>query len=95
MSEPTNVTDNVAASRFELGSGEGLAVLEYRRQGDRLYLTHTEVPEALAGQGLASTLARAALEHARAARLRVVAWCPFVRVYLRRHPEYAALVVDG
>ncbi|HZC40128.1 MAG TPA: hypothetical protein VE343_05600, partial [Streptosporangiaceae bacterium] len=38
------VTDNQAASRFELGAGGQLAVLQYRRNGKRLVLIHTEVP---------------------------------------------------
>jgi uncharacterized protein len=95
MIKPTDITDNIDAGRFELRVDDGLAVLEYRCEGNRLYLLHTEVPEALTGQGLAGTLARAALEHARAAGLRVVPWCPFVRAYLQQHPEYAALAVDG
>jgi predicted GNAT family acetyltransferase len=52
-------------------------------------LVHTEVPPALRGRHLGDTLVKAAFDHARAERLRVVAVCPFVRAYLRKHPELA------
>ena len=95
MTAPPDVTDNREASRFELRAGDGLGVLDYTREGDRLYLTHTEVPPAVEGRGLGSALARAALEQARVQGLHVVPWCPFVRAYIDRYPEYTALVVPG
>ncbi|MEP7028866.1 MAG: GNAT family N-acetyltransferase, partial [Candidatus Eisenbacteria bacterium] len=51
-----------------------------------------EVPEALAGRGVANALARHALEAARARGLHVVPLCPFVASYIRRHDEYADLI---
>jgi predicted GNAT family acetyltransferase len=47
---------------------------------------HTEVPEELRGRRVGDTLVKAALEAGRAAGLRIVAVCPFVRAYLRKHP---------
>jgi len=57
-------------------------------------LLHTEVPPEHEGQGYGGALAKAALDYARAEKLRVIPTCPFVRAYVKRHPEYAALV-DG
>ncbi len=85
------VTLNETEQRFELQVDGRRAVLEYVRRGDRMYLVHTEVPEELEGRGYGSVLARAALEHARREQLRVVPTCPFVRAFMGRHPEYAAL----
>ena len=51
-------------------------------------LVHTELPPALRGRHLGDALVRAAFEHAHAERLRVVAVCPLVRAFLRRHPEF-------
>jgi uncharacterized protein len=53
---------------------------------------HTEVPKAIEGHGVAGKLARAALEYARDEGLGVIARCPFVAAYVRRHPEYQALL---
>jgi uncharacterized protein len=42
-----DVIDNHAESRFELRADGALAELVYRRNGNRLVLIHTEVPEEL------------------------------------------------
>jgi uncharacterized protein len=89
---PPEVVDNQAAGRFELRVGDQLAFLNYRRDGNRLHLIHTEVPAEVEGVGYGSALARSALEHAQVAGLEVVPSCRFVRGYLERHPEYAPLV---
>jgi predicted GNAT family acetyltransferase len=86
------VTNNVAASRFEAPTEYGLAILRYALRGDVIDLTHTAVPFEAEGRGIGSALVHAALEHARAAGLKVVPSCPFVRSYLGRHKEFASLV---
>jgi predicted GNAT family acetyltransferase len=86
------VTDNAAQSRYELGVDGQQAVLAYERKGGTVYLTHTEVPESLEGQGIGSRIVKHALDQARAAGETVAPWCPFVRAYIDRHPEYADLV---
>jgi uncharacterized protein len=87
----TDVQRNSVTHRFEIAD-EPSAHLQYAQADGLLRLIHTEVPPEFRGHGYASHLARAALEYAREAHLRVVPICPFVRTYLARHPEYAALV---
>lgn len=82
------VRDNTALSHFELDTGRGLAIAAYRIAGDTITFTHTEVPPALRGGGIASRLVRSALEEARARGLRIVPLCSFVAEYVARHPEY-------
>lgn len=86
------VINNSADNRFEVQEGENLAVIDYYREGNDIVFTHTGVPDALGGQGVASKMAKIALEYARSAELGVVPLCPFVRAYIRRHPEYQDLV---
>ena len=51
------------------------------------------MPEEYEGQGIATQLVRSALDSVRARHLRVVALCPYVRAFLRRHEdEYMDLV---
>jgi predicted GNAT family acetyltransferase len=63
----------------------------YSERGGVIDMRHTEVPAALEGRGVANELARAALDYAREKKLRVIPTCPFVRSYIRRHPQYADL----
>ena len=85
---PVEVTDAAGASRYEARVGGELAGhLDYRREPDRIVLVHTETERAYEGHGVASALARAALDEARAEGLLVIPRCPFVRSYLERHAE--------
>jgi predicted GNAT family acetyltransferase len=90
------VRDNPEERRYELvDDGQLVGEILYRRDPGRVVLVHTEVSPALEGQGLASRLVAGALDDIRARGLRVVPICPFVRSYLRRHPEYEDLVVTN
>ena len=82
--------------RYELWvGGERAGELVYRdRGGNVLAFLHTEISPEFEGRGLGSALVAGALDNARDRGFRVVPLCPFVDVYLRRHPEYADLVVD-
>jgi predicted GNAT family acetyltransferase len=82
------VTDNLAARRFELVIDGEMAVLNYERRGNALVFVHTEVPAVLRGRGVAEALVKAGLEAAQRQGLRIVPVCPFVRAFLRKHPEY-------
>ena len=86
------VENDTAAEQFRVGSGEDVAVLQYRRDPHAITFLHTEVPEAFRGQGIAQKLAHAGLEYARAQGVNVIPLCPFVNAYIRKHPEYQALV---
>ena len=76
-----------AAGRFVAEVDGHLCVCDYRRQGDVLLFTHTEVPPALAGRGIAAALVATALQWARGQRLAVRPLCSYVAAYMRRHPE--------
>ena len=66
----------------------GMAIAVYRRSGDRLVFTHTEVPAADEGRGIGARLVKAALDDTRKRGLGIVPACSFVAAYVRRHPEY-------
>jgi predicted GNAT family acetyltransferase len=86
------VRNNTSLGRYELDVEGHIAVAYYKREGDVVTFTHTEVPQELSGRGIGSRLARGALEDVRAAGLKVVAKCPFMAGYIAKHPEYADLV---
>ncbi|ODT21596.1 MAG: hypothetical protein ABS54_12455 [Hyphomicrobium sp. SCN 65-11] len=86
------VRDNPEQQRFEMETSAGLAVAEYRRDGDTLIIFHTEVPPALRGQGMGDKLVRGVLEDVRRRNLKVVPRCWFVREFVGSHPEYRDLI---
>ena len=88
------VRDNPAESRYELVLDEHVVgEILYRPTPDHLVLLHTEVLPSLENKGLGARLVAGALDDIRARGLHVVPYCPFVRSYIRRHPDYADLVV--
>jgi uncharacterized protein len=89
------VQDNPDEQRYELlVEGSLLGALQYRRRPDAVALIHTEVSPSLEGRGLGARLVAWALDDIRARGLKVVPICPFVRAFIRRHPDYADLVVE-
>ena len=88
-----SVLDNPEHSRYELHINGNVAVLEYRRLGDKLIaLNHTGVPETIEGRGVAAALAKHALDDARKKGVLVLPFCPYVAVFIRRHPDYMEVV---
>jgi predicted GNAT family acetyltransferase len=87
-------SNNEAAHRYEARVGEeigGFAV--YALRDGVIDFQHTEVDDALEGQGVGSSLARAALDDVRRrGDLTVVASCPFIAEWIDRHPDYQDLL---
>lgn len=91
--KPKPSPQQVTNGRFEIEQDGHIAYMEYNLAGDILQLIHTEVPEALRGKGLASTLTQSALEWAREHKKKVDVLCPVAAGYLQKHPEYAGLLI--
>ena len=72
--------------------GEEAGVAEYIPTDTMITFTHTEVAPAFEGKGIGGTLVREALDDVRTRGLSVLPMCPFVKVWIERHPEYADLV---
>jgi predicted GNAT family acetyltransferase len=89
------VARNEGQFRYEaLIDGEVAGFAQFRSSPGRAVFWHTEVDPAYAGKGVGSTLVRAALDDVRARGEKVVAQCTFIAAYVKRHPEYADLVVE-
>jgi hypothetical protein len=99
------VVDNVQRHHYEVvhdGALAGFAAYRLetfvgadQQPRDVIAFTHTEIDEPFAGLGLASTLIKHALEDSRSKGLAVLPYCPFVRGYIAKHPEYQDLVPEG
>ena len=89
------VVNNEHQNRYEMKVGEATAVANYQLRGNSIVFTHTEVPDALEGRGIGTSIARAALDDARKRGLVVVPLCPFIRGFIESNPEYKDLMEVG
>lgn len=89
------VVENPELHRFELPiAGDDIALAYYRLDGNRVVLTHTEVPQQYGGQGIGSKLAKGVFDILRKTGRKAVVKCPFMAAWASRHPEYND-VIDG
>lgn len=89
---PDAIAHRPDLQRFECTVDGRLCVADYRLANGVMHMTHTEVPGALQGRGIAADLVKAALAHAREHRLKINPECSYVRIYMQRHPETADLL---
>jgi len=86
------ITNDESLNRLEVSVDGGLGVLRYQIARDTMWLLHVQVPQEAQGHGVASQLTRTALELAKERGLKVVPVCSFAATYIRRHPEYSAML---
>ena len=87
-----DISNNEQQSRYETNIDGHTAFAAYRRDGNTITFTHTEVPPQLEGKGIAGAVVKHALDDARQQNLGVVPACAYVASYVKRHPEYEDLV---
>ena len=89
------ITDHKEMMRFELNVEGHIAFTEYERNGNRIFLIHTEVPKEIEGHGIAGALVEKILQHIEANGWKLVPYCPYVQSYLRRHPDWKRILDQG
>ncbi|MEU4371202.1 GNAT family N-acetyltransferase [Micromonospora chersina] len=88
------VEENPAKHRFEILVDGALAgFTAYVPRGEVLLFTHTEVDDRFQNMGVGSALVRGTLDQIRERGGRIAVTCPFVGAFIRRHPDYADLVI--
>lgn len=87
--------ENESLKQYEFHVGTHKPRIEYIKAQDKIYLTHTEVPAELEGKGIATNLVKSVLEDIKQKGLTLVPMCPFVAMYIKRHPEWKSLVLKG
>ncbi|MGB2740362.1 MAG: GNAT family N-acetyltransferase [Cognaticolwellia sp.] len=78
---------NEKESKYEYHIDGHVAYITYDDQNGNMHLTHTIVPEALAGKGLAKALLEAVLAQIKLDNKKAVAKCSYIVNYLAKHPE--------
>ena len=87
----SQITHDAGSRRFTTNVEGHEAHVEYADQDGTMAITHTIVPSAIGGRGIAGDLVKAALEHARAQGLKVAPHCSYAAAWMDRHPDYADL----
>jgi predicted GNAT family acetyltransferase len=91
----TDVRNQPKKARFEIiVDGEVAGYAEYRSAPGARAFVHTVIEERFEGQGLAAKLVAAALDATRTEGLLVEPYCPYVRSFIAKHPEYLDLVPE-
>lgn len=80
--------NNEKENRFEVHIEDLVAFVDYKLFKDKIAYTHTEVPKELSGKGVGSFIAKSVLYYAAEHELKVKPYCPFIKAYIDRHPEY-------
>ena len=87
----SQIRHDAASRRFAIEVDGHLGYLEYERDGGTMAITHTIVPPAIGGRGVAGALVKAAVEWADAQGLSVYPRCSYAEAWMRRHPDYERL----
>ncbi len=78
------IEHNSARSRFQWTEDGQVCVLDYTLRNGVMDITHTGVPSAVGGRGIAADLAKAALDTARSEGWKVRPLCSYVAAWMRR-----------
>jgi uncharacterized protein len=90
------VVDDEHKHRFEIFEGDELAgFVEYKLRDGRIALMHTQIEPRFEGRGLGGRLARQVLDDARRRGRSVLPFCPFIRGWIVKHPDYVDLVPEA
>ena len=88
--------NNENSRRYEFQIDGFIPKIEYILSENReIYLTHTEVPPDLKGHRIGSLLVEKVLADVERQKLRLVPLCPFVAIYIQKHPEWKRLLQEG
>lgn len=92
MENNRTLQHQAAEHRYVFDLGDSLATIEYELEGDICRLTHTFVPANHQGEGIAAALTEAVLTEMKARGLRIIPECSYIVAYVKRHPEWEAIV---
>ncbi|WP_373033534.1 GNAT family N-acetyltransferase [Sulfurovum sp.] len=82
---------NADECKYEYHIDGYVAYITYDDQNGNLHLTHTIVPEELAGKGLARTLLEDVLQEIKKENKKAVAKCSYIVKYQEKNPETSDL----
>jgi len=89
------LVNNEKDHRFEISVDGTVSFIEYKKYPHAVALLHTEVPPAMEGKGIAAALVLKTFNYMEENHLKIISLCPYVTMYLKRHPEWNRIVVPS
>lgn len=89
---PMEITHHAIPGRFVTEVDGHQAHLDYEMADGVMHITHTVVPEAIGGRGIAGQLVKAAFDHARSEGWKVRPVCSYAEAWAGKHPDVASLI---
>jgi uncharacterized protein len=83
----STISHDASVHRFSTEVDGSRAQLDYTLAGTVMTITHTRVPPAIGGRGVAAELMSAALNVARTAGWSVNPACSYAAAYMAKHPQ--------
>lgn len=90
--ETVELKKNEAKKRFELEYNGHLGFINYGEFGKSIALVHTEIEPELQGTGAGTALVEKTLQYLKDNGIEVLPYCPYVFAYIKKHPEWKAIV---
>ncbi len=94
--EISEITHDKENSQLTLEIDGARALIDYKIRNNRMYLTHSEVPVELRGNGIGKILIEKGLtklvEEGYDKEYRIIAKCPFIKYYVAKNPKWAHIV---
>lgn len=86
----TDINEQGSGEFFIEQNDERVAKMVVQVADGKLTVSHTEVDDALQGQGIAGDMLTTMVDYARAHSLHVIPTCSYVKSQFTRHPEQYA-----
>jgi len=90
-----DVSKNLERRRYEAEVNGYTVFIDYIKAKNAIYLTHTEVPAQLAGQGVGKAIVKEVLTQIKEEGEKVAPLCPLVAAYIKKNREWVPMVADG
>ena len=87
-----SITHQPAKQCFEAVVDGHRCVVDYLLRDGVMTVTHTGVPDAVGGRGIAAELTKFLLDVARTSGWKIIPACSYTAAYVRRHPECNDLI---
>lgn len=86
---------DVAKHEYRMEVSPGVyALVTYRREGNVLHLTYSEVPSSMRGHGIGSVLMEKVLTQIQSEGYQVLPVCGFIKNYITTHEKWHTLLAD-